>query len=212
MAFNTIVLSFAFIMVHTMLQAGFSLMLTEVGNKTSTKVSRSVIVLPHFVSWVIVGVFVCSIFSCDPGPPNSFLVPLRMARANPDNLPEIWPYLPITIHSRKSVRFGVIIYPATLAGISPEHDESAMIDGASRWQLTRHISIALFLPSMAVLTLPAVGRILHSGFGMLYGIIGNKSMPCSATRRGIRGPQAVLPCSATAHAVAGLSSGLSADV
>jgi putative aldouronate transport system permease protein len=75
----------------------------------------------------------------------------------------------------KSVGYNSIIYLATLMGIDHALYESARIDGATKFQQIRYITIPLLRPTIVVLTLLAIGRIMNSDFGMFYSLVGDSA-------------------------------------
>lgn len=173
---NTIYLNLLFILCHTLLQVVIALMLNEVKKVWYKKVTQSIIFLPHFISWIIVSVFLYNLFHYDYGTLNGILKSLGMEPLNLFGTPSMGPFLLVLAHCWKSVGYGVIIYLATLAGISDEYYEAATIDGATRWQKIRFISIPLLMPTIVVLTLLAIGRILYSDFSMFYAIVGDNAI------------------------------------
>jgi putative aldouronate transport system permease protein len=68
---------------------------------------------------------------------------------------------------------GSVIYTATISGISEELYEAARIDGATRWQQIRNITLPLLIPTMTVLTLLNLGNIFRGNFGLFYQVTMN---------------------------------------
>ncbi|MGG1876618.1 ABC transporter permease subunit [Paenibacillus cisolokensis] len=62
-------------------------------------------------------------------------------------------------------------YLAAITGIDDSYYEAGRIDGATRWQLIRHITIPLMLPTISILTLLALGKIMYGSFDMIYAIV-----------------------------------------
>lgn len=65
----------------------------------------------------------------------------------------------------------LVIYLAAITGIDDSYYEAGRIDGATRWQLIRHITIPLMLPTISILTLLALGKIMYGSFDMIYAIV-----------------------------------------
>lgn len=173
---NTVVLNVAFIAIHTVLQVVAAILLNEVRGKYFKKTVQSFMFLPYFISWIIVSVFVYNVFSYEYGFLNGMLERWGLTRVNFYGISEAWPFILIVVDSWKWIGYGAVIYLAALAGIDDAYYEAARIDGASRWQRIRHVSIPLILPIVSILTLLQVGRILNADFGMFYGIIGDNSV------------------------------------
>ena len=65
----------------------------------------------------------------------------------------------------------LVIYLAAITGIDDSYYEAGRIDGATRWRLIRHITIPLMLPTISILTLLALGKIMYGAFDMIYAIV-----------------------------------------
>ena len=173
---NTLFLNISFIVVHTVLQVAGALMLNELRTGWFKKLAQSLTFLPYFVSWIIVSVFVYNLLNFEYGALNNLLATMGLEPVAFYSRPELWPVILILIDSWKWIGFGIIIYLATLSSISPEYYEAATIDGASRWQQTWRITIPMLIPTISILSLLALGRVLNADFGMFYGIIGDNSV------------------------------------
>jgi len=173
---NTLILNSLFIATGVVLQVGFALMLNEVKNRAFKRLSQSFMFFPYFISWIIVSVFSYNLFHSEYGALNSLLKWMGLNPVSWYSNADYWTWIMVVINDWKWTGFGVIVYLAALAGINEELYEAARIDGASRWKQTVHISIPLIMPTVTVLTLLSIGRILNSDFGMIYGIVGDNSM------------------------------------
>lgn len=178
---NTLLLNSSFILVHTTLQISLALLISEIKNVRYKKISQSITFLPFLISWIVISVFSYNLFNYEFGSINTFLKSIGYEPMNITNNPSIWPYLLIIIDSWKWVGFGIIIYLAALTGINQEYYEAATIDGAGKWMQIFYISIPLIMPTVTIITLLDIGRILSTDFGMFYGIIGDNSALFSTT-------------------------------
>jgi putative aldouronate transport system permease protein len=79
-----------------------------------------------------------------------------------------WPYILTLVHIWKSAGYLCVIYLAAIIGIDSEYYEAATIDGASKWQQIKSITIPLITPVITVMTLLQIGRIFYSDFGLFY--------------------------------------------
>ena len=82
--------------------------------------------------------------------------------------PGAWPWVFIITNLWKAVGYNTIIYYAAIIGIDKSYYEAAEIDGASKWQTVRYITLPLIKPTVIVLVLLALGKIFHNDFGMFY--------------------------------------------
>ena len=85
--------------------------------------------------------------------------------------PRPWPAILTTLNVWKFTGMRTVIYLAAIVAIDPSLYEVAEIDGASRLQKIRYITMPHLLPVVAILALLAVGRIFYADFGMIYAII-----------------------------------------
>ena len=125
-----------------------------------TRVSQTIVYIPHFFSWIIVYGVVFALFSTGPGLVNNVLEAIGTARID-FLLSESW-FRPILIGSGvwKEIGWSTIIYLAALATIDNELYEAAAIDGAGPLQRTRHITIPAILPVITFVLTINLGFIL----------------------------------------------------
>ncbi|WJH32862.1 ABC transporter permease subunit [Paenibacillus sp. CC-CFT747] len=76
----------------------------------------------------------------------------------------------IASHVWQSVGWGSVVYLAGMAGINPDQYESARIDGATRIQQMRYITIPSLVPIMTILFILSVGGILNAGFDQIFNL------------------------------------------
>ncbi|MDQ6419028.1 ABC transporter permease subunit [Paenibacillus sp. LHD-117] len=173
---NTILLNALFIAVGLVFEVGLALMLNEIRSKYFKRVTQSLTFLPFFISWIVVGVFAYNLMNYESGAINRLLETIGMQPIDFYSEAGLWPLI-LTIAIRwKVTGYGTIIYLAALTSIDNSYYEAASIDGASRWQQIRYISIPMLKPTIIILTLLAVGRIMNADFGMFYAMVGDASL------------------------------------
>ena len=178
---NTVTLNLLFISVGTVFAVTLSVMLNEVGSKMFKKITQSITFLPFFISWVVVGMFAVGILSYDNGVINKMIAGLGMDRIDFYMAPQYWPFILLVVSIWKGAGYSAVVYLATIAGISPEYYEAASIDGATRWQKVRHITLPLLKPTIIILTLLSLGNIMRADFGLFYFVTSNISTLYGAT-------------------------------
>jgi putative aldouronate transport system permease protein len=178
---NTVLLNLAFIVFGTVIEVGLALLLSEIGNKHIKKIAQSFTMLPYFVSWIVVGVFAYNFLNFENGSVNAILSSLGHKKVNWYANAELWPFLLILFNRWKNSGYGAVVYLATLTSIDSTYYEAAEIDGANRWQQIRHISIPLLMPTVIILTLLSIGRIMNADFGMFYSLVGDNAQIYSTT-------------------------------
>jgi putative aldouronate transport system permease protein len=169
---NTVLYNIAFILTGNIVQLVFALLLNELANKTYRRVAQSVMILPHFISIVVVGLFLYSIINFDRGILNSLLDSLGQTRISVYSTPAAWPGLLILLNLWKSAGYGTIVYFAAITGMDSEILEAAQIDGASTWQRIRFIQLPCLRPTFVILLLLALGGVMRGNFGLFYNTVG----------------------------------------
>ncbi|WP_438351516.1 ABC transporter permease [Paenibacillus sp. FA6] len=171
--FNTLYLNVLFIGTSTLASIAIAIMLAELGGKWFKKISQTIIMLPHFLSWTVIAMFVSALLSTDTGMVNKGLNLLGLESIGFYSTASWWPFILVMLKLWVGAGFGSIVYLATISGINPDIYESASIDGASRWDKIRHITLPLLKPTVILLLLLAVGGLFNGDFGMIYAIVGN---------------------------------------
>jgi len=170
---NTLLLNALFISTGVLVEVSFALMLNEVKNHWFRRITQSVSFLPFFISWIVVGIFSYNLMNYEYGAINNLIAGFGLERIDFYTDASLWPAI-LTIAVRwKSTGYGAVIYLAALSGIDPSYYEAAEIDGANHWQQIRFISLPMLMPTVTILTLLAIGRIMNADFGMFYAMVGD---------------------------------------
>ena len=165
---NTLLYNIAFIVVGLVLSVAMAIILSQLVGKTLAKVYQTGMFLPYFLSWVIVSYFGFSFLSMDRGMFNHILEGVGAEPVQWYSDPKYWPFILIFVSLWKSIGYNSVVYLAAVLGIDKSLYEAAMIDGASKWQQIRNITIPMLSPIMIIMTLLAVGRIFYADFGLFY--------------------------------------------
>lgn len=146
-----------------------ALMLNELRFPRFKKVSQTILYLPHFLSWVIIGSVAYTIFKPSSGLVNIVLQNMGVIEQGIPFLTEKWhwavTYLMIGVWY--GMGWGSIIYLAAISGVSGELYEAAMIDGANRWKRMWHITLPGIKGTIVTLLIMNLGRIMGSNFERL---------------------------------------------
>jgi putative aldouronate transport system permease protein len=166
---NTLLYNVMFIIINTTVAVFVSIFLSEIKNKKLLKVNQTVMLLPHLISMVIVAYLVNAFLSADNGFINKTILPsLGMDSISWYNEPKYWPFLLPIVSAWKGFGYLSVIYLATIVGIDTSFYEAADIDGATRWQQIKTITLPLLTPTIIMMTLLSIGRIFYSDFGLFY--------------------------------------------
>ncbi len=179
---NTIVYNLVFIAVNTVLAITVAIVLSEMTSVRFKKFTQSAILLPYLISWVIVSYLVFAFLSGENGFFNNSVLPLF--GVEPKNWymeTKYWPFVLVFASAWKSIGYNCIIYLSTILGIDKGYYEAAELDGATRWQKIRCITLPMLKPTVIIMTLLAVGRIFYSDFGLFYQVPMNTGALYSVT-------------------------------
>ena len=165
---NTVGYGAVFIIVGIITQVAVALLLFEIRKKGAIKYFQTTMMLPNFLSWVIVGYFAYILFNPIIGVFNQVFIFLNLSPIDWYTQPQYWPYILTLANVWKGVGMGAVIYYASLLAIDSELFEAAKIDGAGKWQQIRNISIPSLTPLMAILSIMAVGNLFRGDFGLFY--------------------------------------------
>ncbi|MFI3212557.1 MAG: ABC transporter permease subunit [Eubacteriales bacterium] len=164
---NTFYMSIAKLVLGIVVPVTVAIMLNELKNKRVKKIYQTLVYLPNFLSWVILAGVMIDICSAD-GLINQCLLAVGVGPINFLGNAKIFPWTMIISDVWKGFGFGTVVYLAALTGIDPELYEAAMIDGATRFQQIKRITIPQLLPTVILMTVLALGNVLNNGFDQIY--------------------------------------------
>jgi len=137
-------------------------------NQKFKKTIQTVSYLPHFISTVVMCSIILQIFDARSGLFNAFMNLFGVQSKNYMGIPGAFPHVFIWTGIWQDVGYASIIYIASLAGVSPEYHEAAMIDGATLLKRIWHVDIPCLLPTMCVLLIMRCGQVLNVGYEKVY--------------------------------------------
>ena len=178
---NTIVYNLVNLITSQLLAIIIAIFISEINKKFFKKISQSLIFLPYFISWVIVGTFVFAIFNYETGLLNSIIKALGGDPVNVYEMPGIWPVIIACFNSWKWCGYNSVIYIAAIVGVDAEIYEAASVDGANIFQRIRNITLPSIRATIITMLLLNVGRILRGDFEMFYQIVGQNGQLFNAT-------------------------------
>jgi putative aldouronate transport system permease protein len=143
-------------------------MISLLHSKKAAKVSQTLMFLPHFLSWVVVSYFAYAFLSADKGLVNQILRSAGKPAVQWYMNVKAWPFFLVFIYLWKSMGYSMVVYLASITGIDVSLYEAAAIDGASKNQQIRHITLPMLRPIITIMFILAVGRIFSSDFGLFY--------------------------------------------
>lgn len=176
---NTILYNLMNLITSQLLAIAIAVFITEINNRIFKKVSQSIIFLPYFISWVIVGTFVFALFNYETGLINNLIG--GEEGINFYGMPGVWPFIICAFNAWKWCGYNSVIYIAAITGVDTEIYEAAAIDGATISQRIRFVTLPCIKATVITMLLLQVGRILRGDFEMFYQIVGNNGQLFNAT-------------------------------
>ena len=167
---NTVAMSVINTSLGFITAIGLALLLNEVRKLVFKRFIQTISYLPHFLSWVIVTGLVSAMLTTDNGAINSVFMAFGFIKEPVLWLAEpkyFWGIIGVT-YVWKEVGWNTIIYLAAMAGVDPNLYEAADIDGCNRYQKMWHITLPSIKPTIIILLIMSIGRILDAGFEMQY--------------------------------------------
>jgi len=167
---NTFYISSMKLVMGIVVPVVFTLLLNEVRNAFMRRSVQTMIYLPHFISWIILGGILIDILSPTSGIVNRLLgyfgiEPIFFLGDN------AWfPYTLVATNTWKEFGFGTIVYLAAIAGIDPQLYEAARIDGASRIRQAWHVTLPGMSMVIVLLSVLSLGNILNAGFDQVFNL------------------------------------------
>lgn len=178
---NTLLYNVIFIVVNNVLEITCAIILAELSGRYFKRITQSMMFLPYFISWVVVGVFTYNVLNYESGSFNTLMKALNLQPFDFYNTPAIWILIIVLICAWKSIGYGTIIYLSAVMGIDGEMYDAAEIDGANIFQRIRHITVPSLIPTVVILVLLSMGNLFRGDFSMFYQVTGNNPVLYSAT-------------------------------
>ncbi|NMA08878.1 MAG: sugar ABC transporter permease [Clostridiales bacterium] len=166
---NTVCYNAVFIVLNMFLAVLLALLLSELISRKLAKTLQTIFIMPHFLSWPVVAIIAFAFLSAN----NGFLNKIVAFFGGPERTNwymevKPWPLILVVVTMWKGVGYSAIVYLAAISGISQEYYEAAMLDGASKVQQARYITIPHLKTMMTILLIMAIGGIFRGDFGLFY--------------------------------------------
>lgn len=164
---NTIVIAVAKIIAGIIVPVIFALLLNEAKNVLFKKTVQTVVYMPYFLSWVILGSIFQAMLSLD-GPINAIIQmlggePIMFLGSN-----DWFRSIIVITDTWKNFGYGAIVYLAALLAVDPNLYEAAAIDGAGRFKQLIHITLPSLVPTIILMTTLSLGNVLNAGFDQVF--------------------------------------------
>jgi putative aldouronate transport system permease protein len=165
---NTVTISLWKIIFGLTVPMTIAILINEVQNKTLKRGIQTVVYLPHFLSWVVLGGIFIDMLSPTDGLVNNIIKSLggKPIFFLGDN--KWFPFTMVFTETWKEFGYGTIVYLAAITGIDPCIYEAAQIDGANRWKQTLHVTLPGMRMVIVLLAVLSLGNLLNAGFDQIF--------------------------------------------
>ena len=151
-----------------------AILLFEIKGKVGKNIFQTCILIPYLVSIVVVAYVVNAFLHANNGFINTHILnAMGKGAVNWYEQPKYWPFILVFVNLWKSFGYNSIIYVATIAGFDTTLYEAAAVDGATKFQQIKGITLPMLKPTVITLTLMSIGRIFFSDFGLFYQVTMN---------------------------------------
>ena len=165
---NTVLYNIVFIILGIVLPVTLAILLNELLNKKLAKFYQSSMFLPYFLSWVVVSYCLYAFLIPEKGYVNGILQSMGGKGISWYTEPKYWPFIIIFMSQWKAVGYGTVVYLASICGIDKSYYEAAMIDGASKFQQIKYITVPLLKPVMIIMFITSIGGMFRGDLGLFY--------------------------------------------
>ncbi|MDY2762768.1 MAG: ABC transporter permease subunit [Faecalimonas umbilicata] len=166
---NTFYIAFFKLIGGIVVPVVFALLLNELISNKLKRIFQTLIYIPNFLSWVIMAGVMMDLLAKN-GAFNELLTAIGFPVINFLGSPKVFPWTMIISDIWKGFGFGTVVYLAALTSIDPGLYESALLDGATRWQQIRYITIPLLMPTIILMIVLALGSVLNAGFDQIFNL------------------------------------------
>lgn len=164
---NTFIIAFFKIVLNIAVPLALALLLNELAGQKFKRLVQTVVFIPYFFSWAILGGMVIEMFAYD-GIINNAIVALGGEQI-PFLVSNDW-FRQIIIGSDvwKGIGYNTVLFLAAITNVDPTLYEAAMVDGAGRFKLLTNITIPSIASMIVLLTILGLGGILNAGFEQIF--------------------------------------------
>lgn len=166
----TVMYNILFFIFGTIAAVAIAIMLGEIANRLFIKISQSLMFLPYFISWMVIGAILYALINAETGMFSQLISHSGTATFDVYAYPKAWIIILVIVNTWQSCGYSSIIYYGVISGIDSSLYEAARVDGASKWQCIKKITLPLLKPTVIILFLLSVGNMLKGNLNMVIGL------------------------------------------
>ncbi|HIS79783.1 ABC transporter permease [Anaeromassilibacillus sp. An200] len=165
---NTILYNLVFIIINLVIPVTLAIIINQLYSRFASKCYQTMMFLPYFMSWVVVSYFVYAFLNPDKGLANSIIMGLGGEKVMWYSAPQYWPFILVFMSTWKSMGYNMVVYLASITGIDGSLYEAAILDGATKWQQAKYITLPSIKPMIIIMFILNIGKIFYSDFGLFW--------------------------------------------
>lgn len=165
---NTLLYNLVFILLNIVIPVALAVIINQLYSRRASKAYQTMMFFPYFMSWVVISYFVYAFLNPDKGLMNAVVQFFGGGRVMWYSQPKYWPFILTFMQVWKSMGYNMVVYLASITGIDSTLYEAATLDGATKWQQTKHITLPSLKPIIVMMFILNIGHIFYSDFGLFY--------------------------------------------
>ena len=174
---NTLLYNLVFIVLNLVIPVALAIIINQLYSKIASKCYQTLMFFPYFMSWVVVSYFVYAFLSPKGGFANLIIEAFGGEDVMWYSAPQYWPFILVFMSTWKSMGYNMVVYLASITGIDTSLYEAAILDGATKWQQARYITIPAIRPMIIMMFILNIGHIFYSDFGLFYQVTQHLPQP-----------------------------------
>lgn len=167
---NTLLLNTLDLVFSFTIPVLLAILLNEIKNVKFKRMNQTLLYLPHFLSWIIIGAIAYQLLSESNGVINNLIAMMGGTRIPFLQEDYNWLISYLAIGVWQSMGWGTIIYLASMSGINPELYEAATVDGAGRWRKVWNVTLPSIRPTIVTLLIMNLGRVMEGSFERIFAL------------------------------------------
>ena len=171
---NTVLYNIVFIIFNMSLAVVLSLMMSMLRSRRTGKVIQTIYMLPYFLSYAVINIVLYAFLDRSNGLVNSLMGTMGLStKTDWYHQMSLWPPLLVFVNAWRGVGYQTVLFLAVISGISADLYEAAMLDGASKLQQARYITLPQLRFIMGISIIMAMANIFRGDFGLFYVVTRN---------------------------------------
>ena len=170
---NTVCYNVLFMLLQTSLSVLVAIIFNELYIKRLAKTLQTLIIMPNFLSMAVIAIVAYAFLNTRDGMLNQLLSSMGMKTRNWYIYKPVWPFILTLVRMWKDVGYGAIVYVASISGISQEYYEAAVLDGATKVQQARYVTLPHLRHIIVIMLILNMGALFRGDFGLFYNVTQN---------------------------------------